>query len=233
MSQQSPEEIRRDIERTRADLANDVDQLHEKVSPSAVASRKVESAKSTLTGVKDKVMGSASSAGSSTGDTLSSGKDSVHGAVSSAGSALSSAPQTATQKAQGNPFAAGLIAFGAGWLISSILPASEKEQRAAMAAKDKVSEHSDTLTAPAKDAASGMKENLAPKAQQAAESIKSSASDAASTVKDEASSAKEDVSGQAKHAKDKVSGGSGGSNESDVDLNRPIGTTSGGTTPGY
>jgi uncharacterized protein YjbJ (UPF0337 family) len=97
------------------------------------------------------------------------------------------------QQTQGNPLAAGVIAFGAGWLISSLLPASEKEKQATMQAKDKVSEHSDTLTAPLKEAAQGAKENLEPHAKQAAESVKSTATDAADNVKGEAKSAKDDL----------------------------------------
>ena len=229
--QQSPDDIRRDIERTRYELANDVDTLHEKVSPKAVASRRVDSAKGAMSGLKEKVMGS-SSGGHSASSTMHSGLDSTKGAVSSAGSAVTSAPTAATSRTQGNPLAAGLIAFGAGWLASSLLPSSEKEQHATMAAKDKVSEHSDTLTAPAKEAAQGMKENLQPKAQQAAESLKSTATDAAQTVKGEAASAKDDVAGQAQHAKDEVRGGGQGET---VDLNQPVGSEhrTGPTTPGY
>lgn len=228
--QQSPDEIRRDIERTRYELANDVDTLHEKVSPKAVASRRVESAKGAVTGLKDKVMGS-SSGEHSARDSMHGGLASTKDAVSSAGSAITSAPSAATSRAQGNPLAAGVIAFGAGWLVSSLLPSSEKEQQATLTAKDKVSEHSDTLTAPAKDAAQGLKENLQPKAQQAAESLKSTATDAAQTVKGEAQSAKDDVASQARQAKDEVSGGQGDT----VDLNQPVGTEhrAGPTTPGY
>jgi hypothetical protein len=179
---QSPEEIRRDIERTRAELASDVDTLHEKVSPSAIAHRRTEAVKGRMSSVKEKVMGTATSAGDST----------TSGLHSAAGTAMS-APQSVKQQTQGNPLAAGVIAFGAGWLISSLLPASEKEKQATMQAKDKVSEHSDTLTAPLKEAAQGAKENLEPHAKQAAESVKSTATDAADNVKGEAKSAKDDL----------------------------------------
>jgi len=180
---QSPEEIRRDIERTRAELASDVDTLHEKVSPSAIAQRRTEAVKGRLSSVKEKVMGTTSSVGDSTSSGLHSAADTAR-----------SAPQSVKQQAQGNPLAAGVIAFGAGWLISSLLPASEKEKQATMQAKDKVSEHSDTLTAPLKEAAQGAKENLQPHAQNAAESVKSTATDAAQNVKGEAQSAKSDLS---------------------------------------
>ncbi len=208
---QSPDEIRREIEQTRRDLATDVDTLHEKVSPKAVASRKVESAKGAVGSVKEKVMGSASSASGS-----------ATSAVSSVAETTSAAPTIARQKAQGNPLAAGLIAFGAGWLVSSLIPASEKERQAATQVKDKVSEHSDTLTAPAKEAAQQMKENLQEPAKQAADSVKSTATEAAATVKGEAQSAKEDVASQARDAKDQVQGTS---SDGTSDLNRPVGTS--------
>jgi uncharacterized protein YjbJ (UPF0337 family) len=182
MTTQTPEEIRRDIERTRYELASDVDTLHEKVSPSAIASRRTRATKNRLGSIKDRVMGSAHGM---TGSASSTGSD-VAGSVKQA-------PTAVRQQTQGNPLAAGVIAFGAGWLISSLLPSTEKEQQAALAAKDQVQEHSDTLTAPLKEAAQGAKDNLQPKAQEAADSVKSTATDAAGTVKGEAQGAKDDL----------------------------------------
>jgi hypothetical protein len=40
----------------------------------------------------------------------------------------------------GNPLAAGLIAFGAGWLVASLLPATEPEQQVAWQARDLAAE---------------------------------------------------------------------------------------------
>ena len=182
MTTQTPEEIRRDIERTRLELANDVDTLHEKVSPSAIAQRRTQATKNRLGSVKDRVMGSAHDATSSAS---SAGSD-VAGSVRQA-------PSAVRQQTQGNPLAAGVIAFGAGWLVSSLLPSTDREQQATLAAKDQVQEHSDTLTAPVKEAAQGARENLQPKAQEAADSVRSAATDAAGTVKGEAQSAKDDL----------------------------------------
>jgi uncharacterized protein YjbJ (UPF0337 family) len=177
-----PEVIRRDIEATRADLSRDVDALTEKVSPARVMERRVDRAKSAVGSVKEKVMGDG---------------------------AATAAPSAARQKTQGNPMAAGLIAFGAGWLFSSLLPATEKEKQAATTVKDKAGEHSDTLTAPLKEAAGNAKENLQGPAQDAVASVKDKATDAASTVKDEAASAKDDVAGSAQQAKDQVTSSNG------------------------
>jgi len=213
----SPDEIRREIEQTRRELATDVDTLHEKVSPAAVASRKMESAKGAVSGMKDKIMGSAESAGHST-----------TGGMSAVGDTVSSAPSMARDRARGNPMAAGVIAFGAGWLISSLLPASEKEKKAAAQVKDTVSEHSDTLVAPMKHAAADMAENLKEPAQQAADSVKSTATDAASTVQDTATSAKDDVAGQARDAKDQMTSSSPSTSGSN--LNSPVGSTPSGSS---
>jgi len=210
----NPDEIRRDIERTRRELSSDVDALTEKVSPTKVMERRVERARGAVSSVKEKVMGSATDTKGAAGAGLGTAQDNVSSVASSVADTASAAPQMARQKAQGNPLAAGVIAFGAGWLLSSLLPASEKERQAATAVKDKASEHSDKLTAPLTEAAQQATENLREPAQQAAESIKSTATDAASTVKDETQSATDDVAGQAKQAKDKVSEQSGGTNGS-------------------
>ena len=188
-----PEVIRRDIESTRADLSRNVDALTEKVSPSRVVGRRVDRAKDAVGSVKDKVMGSNDDPydhGAVGGAT-----DKASSVASSIGDTATSAPTIARQKTRGNPLAAGMIAFGVGWLASSLLPATEKEQEAATAVKDKASEHSDTLTAPIKEAAGNAKENLRAPAQDAVQSVKGTATEATATVKDEASAAKDDVTG--------------------------------------
>ncbi|HEX8488409.1 MAG TPA: DUF3618 domain-containing protein, partial [Propionibacteriaceae bacterium] len=58
----SPEEIRAEIERTRANLSNDVDALADQANPKNIAKRKVESVKEAGVGLKDRIMGSAQDA---------------------------------------------------------------------------------------------------------------------------------------------------------------------------
>ena len=53
-----PDEIRADIERTRATLSNDVDDLAESVKPQSVARRQVDKVKDAVGSVKERVMGS-------------------------------------------------------------------------------------------------------------------------------------------------------------------------------
>lgn len=204
-----PEVIRREIEATRAELSRDVDALTEKVSPTRVMARRVGSAKGAASALKERIMGSSSdpydtgAVGTASG-TASGLMDKASSVASSVGQTAAAAPSTARQQVQGNPLAAGLIAFGVGWLASSLLPASDREQQAATTLKDKASEHSDTLTAPLKQAAGGARESLAAPAREAMESVKSKAAEAAGTVRGEAASAKETVAGSAQQAKDDV-----------------------------
>ena len=215
MTSSDPDIIRRQIEDTRRELSYDVDALNEKVNPARVVDRRVTAAKGRITSVKERVMGSAqdttasahgmaSDAAGSVQDAASSAVGTVQDAASSAAEAVQHAPQQIVRQAQGNPMAAGLIAFGVGWLVSSLLPASEKEKQLAQQAETAVREHKDTLLEPAKQAAQEIGEQLKPAAQDAMESVKSTAQDAASTVAEEGKSAAQDVQGQAKDSKQKV-----------------------------
>src|SRR6476661_1465475 len=220
MTTSDPDVIRRQIEDTRRELSYDVDALNEKVNPARVVDRRVTAAKGRLTSVKERVMGSAqdttssahgmaSNAAGSVQGAASSAAGSVQDAASTAADAVQQAPQQIVRQTQGNPMAAGLIAFGVGWLVSSLLPASQKEKQLAQQAENAVREHKDALLEPAKQAAQEMGEQLKPAAQEAVESVKSTAQDAAATVKDEGQSAVQDVQGQAEQSKQRVQSQSG------------------------
>jgi Protein of unknown function (DUF3618) len=215
MTTSDPDVIRRQIEDTRRELSYDVDALNEKVNPARVVDRRVTAAKGRMTNLKEKVMGSAhettaqaqglaSNAAGSVQGAASSAADSVSNAASTAVGAVQQAPDTVIRQAQGNPLAAGLIAFGVGWLVSSLLPASEKEKQLAQQAESAVKEHKDTLLEPAKQAAQEIGDQLKPAAQQAVDSVKTTAQDAATTVTEEGKSAAADVQGQAQQSKDTV-----------------------------
>jgi hypothetical protein len=175
-----PEVIEKDIANTRDDLSRDFDALADKVSPGRVVGRQVDSVKGTFAGVKDKVMGSAQSTG---------------GTVAAApGQAASSV----TSAAQGNPLAAGVIAFGLGWLASSLVPASQKEAELAGQAVDAAKEHGQPLVDQAKSVGQEMGAELKDKATEAAADLKDSAQESAQHVKDEGQSAADTVKDEAK-----------------------------------
>jgi cell division septum initiation protein DivIVA len=108
------------------------------------------------------------------------------------------------RRATGNPLAAGLIAFGAGWLLSSLLPASEPEQQVATQVRDFATDKGRPVAEQLGQAGQEAAQELRESAQQRAESVKQAASDAASTVAGEAQSAASDVKGQAQESAGRV-----------------------------
>src|SRR3954464_10551292 len=215
MTSSDPDVIRRQIEDTRRELSYDVDALNEKVNPARAVDRRVTAAKGRLTSVKEKVRGSAphatppahgmaSNAAGTVQGAASSAAGTVQDAASSAVGAVQQAPDAVVRQTQGNPLAAGLIAFGVGWLVSSLLPASEKEKQLAQQAESAVREHKDALLEPAKQAAQEIGDQLKPAAQQAVDSVKTTAQDAATTVTEEGKAAAADVQGQAQQSKETV-----------------------------
>ena len=125
-----------DIEATRTNLTRDIDELTDKVTPSRVLDRRKEAAKGRMGSFRDKVMGSAGSAGGNLSGTASSATGSISGTATGALDGLES-------RTQGNPLAAGVVAFGAGMLISALIPASEKEAQAARKLTEVAQDHID------------------------------------------------------------------------------------------
>ena len=208
-----PDQIRREIERTQAHLSTDVDALTEKVTPSRIVARRVDRAKAVGRRLTDSVMGSDDPApgrrydpygdyrdtGSprrataTVSDAASSAASTISDTASSATAAVQEAPRAVRRQTRGNPLAAGLIAFGAGWLVSSLLPASREEQRLAQRATEKAAEVGRPVADAAREAAMEVKDNLQEPAQQAVGSVRDTASQAGRTVVDEGRAAAQDA----------------------------------------
>jgi Protein of unknown function (DUF3618) len=222
-----PDEIRADIERTRATLSDDVDDLAESVKPKNVAGRQVGKVKEVASNIKDRVMGSdddddstgavgtvtdrAASAKDAVADRGYAAKDAVadraHGAketvserASEARDAVRQAPRRMKRTAQGNPLAAGVVAFGLGMLVSSLIPSSEREREAV----SQLQENLEPVKEKASELARDVGESLKPAAQEAAQSVKTTAQEGVEAVKQEGQSAAQDVKDQAQESKDTV-----------------------------
>ena len=176
-----PEVLRSQIEDTRRDLGADVDALADKVTPGKIMQRQTTKVRGALSSVKDRVMGSASDTGDSLGGAADEAANLAH---------------TAVDKAKGNPLAVGLIAFGVGWLASSLIPASTVEKKVAANVKDAA----EPLVDEVKGAAKEVGENLKQPLTDAADAVKGTATDAADTVKSETTSSAGEVRDTAKHA---------------------------------
>jgi len=196
MSTESPEQIRAEIEATRSELGSNVDALADKVTPSKIVDRQKSKVRDAIGNVRTRIMGAADYAGSNlhdAGSNLGSG-------ISDAKDRVSDAKDRVVAKAEGNPLAVGLIAFGVGLVVASLIPASEREKDVA----GNVQDSAQPLVEKAKDAAREVGENLKEPAQQAAAAVKDTATDAAQNVKAETQGAAQEVKGQAQQAKENV-----------------------------
>ena len=102
----SPDAIRADIEQTRRELGGDVDALADKVTPSKIVDRQTDKIRGGFGSLRNRIMGAAEDAGSDLRRRLI-GRDVKDRVVA---------------KAEGNPIAVGLIAFGVGLLAASLIP---------------------------------------------------------------------------------------------------------------
>jgi ElaB/YqjD/DUF883 family membrane-anchored ribosome-binding protein len=175
-----------DIAATRERLTRDVDELSDKVSPHRVIERRKAAAQGRISSLRARVMGTASSA-----------RQEVRGSAGSVGEAGQSAVDTVERRVEGNPLAAGLVAFGAGMVISALLPASDKEAQAAGRLVDAAKEHGQPLVDEARSVAQDVGSDLKESAQEAAQELKDSAKESAQHVRDEGAESARSVKGEA------------------------------------
>jgi ElaB/YqjD/DUF883 family membrane-anchored ribosome-binding protein len=184
-----PDQIRAEIAQTRGDLSTNINTLADEIRPSTMVHRQTQKVRSKAGRLKDRVMGSAS-------DTASSVQSSTQSAVASAEQAVEQAPQMVREQTQGNPMAAGLVAFGLGMVVASLMPPSEKEREAAAMVKEKA----EPLAQEATDTAKEMAGNLKEPAREAALSVKDTATEGAQQVRQEGQNAAVDVRDDAQQA---------------------------------
>ncbi|QIJ65670.1 DUF3618 domain-containing protein [Streptomyces sp. JB150] len=193
----SPDQVRAEIEATRGRLSQNVDRLADHTSPARVMRRRTHRVRGAVSGMRERVMGSASGtagavqgrtqqAASSVQESAGQAADTVRRTAGQVGEAVGSAPEQAVRQTQGNPLAAGLIAFGAGLLAASLLPTTRAEEQAAA----QLTEQAGPALEPAKQAvmesAQHLRDDAAETARQAAQEVKDTATEAARTTKEEA-----------------------------------------------
>lgn len=192
----TPDEIRAEIDRVRAELSDDVDTLTETANPKNIAKRQANKVSEAARSVKEKIMGTTDSFrgdGADARQSLSELGDSV-------GEAVSSAPSEVRRHTRGNPLAAGLVAFGLGLLVSSLLPPSRAEREAVSNLQGNL----DRLKDQASDTVKEMADNLREPAQGAAESVKTTFEKGAQDVGREGREATDRVQSRAEQSVDTV-----------------------------
>ncbi|SDB89010.1 Protein of unknown function [Raineyella antarctica] len=226
MSTNDPDEIRRDIDRTRANLSYDVNALADEASPRQIARRQVRKVRSGAGSLRERLFGSDDDdiyydaygyeryhdTGFGSGDTSSGvsgiahqAREGVSDVAHGVRDAAADAPRQLRRRTQGAPLALGLVAFGLGGVVAALMPASEPERRAAQ----RVKEQAAPLVEEAKAVAQEAVENVKPVAQDAMSSVQETARSGAETVREDARSSADTVKQDAARAKGNVTGGQG------------------------
>ena len=175
---ETSDQLKQDIEWTRAELTRDTDRLVNRADPRNAVNRKTRRMRERAQDMKDRVMGSTPSSGEA--------KEKVRRNAGQAGDAVRSAPRQVVQQTQGNPIAAGLIAFGAGLLAASLLSESKAERRAAQSLQERAGEVIDPAKQSIMESAESVKEGATESARGTGERLKESASEAARSTGEQA-----------------------------------------------
>jgi ElaB/YqjD/DUF883 family membrane-anchored ribosome-binding protein len=145
------------IEEQRTALGYHLDELGDKVSPRRMAERRKAAMRDRVSSIKERVMGTASD-----------GSERVREMKDDALEAGRRAPEAARQQVEGNPLAAGLLAFAAGLVVAALLPETEKEQELARSVQPHLESAASEVGAAAQESAEALK----PVARDAAEHVK-------------------------------------------------------------
>src|SRR6185503_2593468 len=147
-------------------MTGTIDAIEDKVVPSRIIERRRAAVSGWVGGVKERVMGTAQTAGDQASSTVSKVSD----GVSHAADAVTNAPQQVQQATAGSPLIAGAVAFGIGALVAVLLPETDSEQRAVAAMQPQHAAATDAV----KDAGQHALDTAKSSAQDAAQELKSS-----------------------------------------------------------
>ena len=192
----STDEFRRDIAARREDLGRDLDAIGDRLSPGRMVDRTRGRARMRVVAVRDRVMGQARTTRGAVDDAKRHIGDSGSGAMTTVRDAPGDALHAVEDRVEGSPLAAGLVAFGIGFLAGSLMPGTRSESRLASRLEPELE---------------GATRAVAEGAKEAAGEVAQVAKDEVNAVKDEASGAAESVKESAQQhasdAKDEVAGG--------------------------
>ena len=186
---QSAEQLRQEIEYTRGGLGETLDAIGDRLSPARMVERRKNRMVNTWQSMRERVMGSASDAGSSVGQTMT---DAAGGVADT----IKEAPETLRRQAQGSPLAAGAVAVGLGVVLASVFPATKQEQRAAGQLMDKAEPIKDEL----RQAGQELVEHVKEPAREAVEQVKGAVTEGAQAVSETAKDAASTTSDTARDA---------------------------------
>lgn len=181
------EELRGELAVERASIGADLEAIGDRVSPGRIVQRRRAATRQRFDGLRERIMGTAE-------DLRDATTAPVSGAASSVAETMSAAPQALRRSTGGNPLAAGLVAFGVGLVVATLLPETETEHRLA----EKVQPQLEELASTAGQAAQEVVEAVKPAAEEAMQEMKQGAQEAVGHVKKQGTHAVSETTDQAK-----------------------------------
>ena len=196
---QSTEELSQEIAETRRSMSYNVDALQDRVSPGAMVERRKAAVRTRLQSARDRVMGTARDTGSSAAGAAASAKDSAQETLGSMKDTAQGAASSTQERVEGAPIAAGMVAFGAGLVLASLIPASDQEARAAAKVLDVAEEKGGPLVDEARSVGREVAHDVADKASEAVQTVKEAAVESSERLASEGRSAVGETRSEASH----------------------------------
>lgn len=176
------DELTAEIQTTRGRMDRTLDDIGGRAGPGRVTER----LKGAVSNTRDTVMGTAGDAGHSVGE-------SAHDATAAV-----------KRQSQGNPIAAGLVAFGAGLLAGSVMPESRTENRLAREVqakaqgplRDQVQQSASAVSDQVGERMEEARDHIAEEGGHAKDEVASDVSNRTDAVKGHAQGAAHDVRGE-------------------------------------
>ena len=190
----SASEVRSEIEDTRNEMSETIDAIADRTSPSRIIERRRQRMSNGWRTMRERVMGRPQDTYGSAGGTAQGVVGSARDTAGSVVEGARQAPDAVLEQTQGNPIAAGLIAFGGGLLVASLIPPTEAEQRLAGQVAEKAQPLRDEVQRVGQEVA----DDLRSTAQEGAEQVKQRASEAAGTVQEDVRSSTDTLRDEAR-----------------------------------
>jgi gas vesicle protein len=197
---QSTAEVKHDIETTRNEMSDTIDAIADRTSPSRMAQRQRRRVADGVRSVRERVMGAAEQAVGSTQDTLHSAQESTGDLAGKVTDVPDRARQAARRQTQGNPLAAGVVAFGAGLLAAYLVPSSAPERRVTRQVREGAQPVLDELSDAGREVADDLRSN----AGRAAEDVKQTATEATQQLAQDAKGRADEIRHEAEDRTDTV-----------------------------
>lgn len=179
-------ELRTEIEEQRAHLSRDLEAIGDRVSPGRMVERRTSAVRERARNLRRTVMGTTHDMQARAGDAATHARE--------AAGEISSVPEVVKGRTEGNPLAAGLVAFGLGLLAATLIPSTERER----AVGRKVQPQLEHAARRAGETGRHLSEELAPMAQEAGTHVREAASEAARRVGEHAQEAAGEIAGEAR-----------------------------------